>query len=253
MAEHRAELERLRTQLGSSLAREREFGEHLAHELRTPLAVLRMGLELSLRKHERGSAEHEHLRELLETTDEMRQMTDNLFMLARVEHDGSHTELKREPMRPLVDAVWRRLADKATTRKLSFDNAVADDHAIDADRGMLQIVVQNLLANAVSYTAQGGAIAVQHDGDVVLAVWDSGPQLPTDQLRRVFDRMWRADAARTDASRHVGLGLSLAQALCRRMALELAVENVASGGLRFVLRRAAANGLPGREAEANLN
>jgi signal transduction histidine kinase len=233
-----AELPRLEHRLGGALEREREFSGHLAHELRTPLAVLRTGLDLALRKQPAGSDAHAHTIELLATVDEMNRLTDNLLLLARVERGADSTRLQPVAVRPIVEAIWRRFESKAEGRGLTFENRLDEDHRIDADRGKLQIVLQNLLANAVSYTESGGAIVVEHDEHVLLAVWDSGPQLPDEQRERVFDRLWRADLARTDATQHAGLGLSLARALCRHMALELTAENVATGGLRFAITRA---------------
>ncbi len=234
------QLHGLQRRLEGALEREREFSGHLAHELRTPLTVLRTGLDLALRKQPTGSEAHWHTLELISTVDEMSRLTDNLLLLARVERGAEETELHPVAVRPLVDAVWRRFDEKARTRGLTFENRVPAEHHVDADRGKLLIVIQNLLANAASYTETGGAIAVEGDDVELLSVWDSGPQLEDDQLGRVFDRMWRADLARTDATQHAGLGLSLAQAICRHMKLELRAENAATGGLRFVVARTSA-------------
>ena len=97
------------------------------------------------------------------------------------------------------------------------------------------IVLQNLLTNAVSYTERDGSIAVEVGEGELLSVWDSGPQLPPESLERIFDRMWRADLARTDATQHAGLGLSLARGLCRHMEMDLRARNEDGGGLRLVV------------------
>jgi len=225
--------------LDAALEREREFTGHVAHELRTPLTVLNTGIELILRKQSPGSEAHFSLLELLGTVEEMRRVVDNLLLLARVERGADTTQLLPVAVRPLVDAVWRRLEEKAKGRGLHFDNRVPEDHRVAGDRGKLHLVIQNLLANAVSYTEQNGSIVVEGGADEPLSVWDSGPQIPRENLDRVFDRLWRADLARTDATQHAGLGLSLARALCRHMAMEVAAENVATGGLRFVVTPAA--------------
>lgn len=237
-----AETDAVLAQLGGALQREREFTGHVAHELRTPLAVLRTGLELSVRKMKdatgREADARAQLEELVETVDEMTTLVSNLLTLARVERGAKATKLEPVALRPVVSAVWRRLQAKASARELSFDNRVSEDYRLQADPGKLHIVVQNLLANAVSYTERGGSIAVDADAADLLSVWDSGPQLDDDALDRMFDRLWRADAARTDATEHAGLGLSLARALCRHMKMSLAAENTQDGGLRFVVTRA---------------
>lgn len=230
-----AQADRMEERLKAAIDREREFSGHVAHELRTPLTVLQTGLELARRKQPAGSDAHTRMGELLETVEEMRQLTENLLLLARVERGAEATQLQAVALRPLVESVWRRLVEKAERRGLAFRNELPADGEMQADRGKLQLVVQNLLANAVSYTEEGGEIIVGARPDGSLSIWDSGPQLRDDELARVFDRMWRADVARTDATQHAGLGLSLARALCRHMGLDLVAENVASGGLRFVV------------------
>lgn len=232
-----SELQRLQERMRGALDREREFTGHVAHELRTPLTVLHTGLELALRKQPTTSETHFQLVELLGTVDEMQRLVENLLLLARVERGAESTQLQSIAVVPLIESVWKRFAEKAQRRGLTFENRMAQDHRVQADRGKLHMVIQNLLANAVSYTETGGSIVVEGSADEPIVVWDSGPQLSPEHLRRMFDRLWRADLARTDATQHAGLGLSLARALCRHMAIELTAENVETGGVRFVLTR----------------
>ena len=224
-------VERLR----GALARERQFTGHVAHELKTPLAVLRTGLELAMRKEDKGSPAYGRMEELLGTVDDMGKMVENLLMLARVEQGAETTQLSDVALAPLVDNVWRQFEARAQERDLAFENRLPPDHTAEGDAGKLHIVLQNLLGNAVSYTERGGKIAVEAADDEVIAVWDSGPQLDPDEIDRVFDRMWRADLARTDAAQHAGLGLSLVRALCRHMRMDASAHNVETGGLRFVV------------------
>lgn len=228
-------LARLQTRLQGALDREREFTGHVAHELRTPLTVLKTGLELALRKQNAGTAAHGHTREMLDTVDEMRRLIDNLLLLARVERGAEVTKLEPVAVRSLVDAIWQRLAEKAEARGLAFENRLGDDYSLSADRPKLRMVLQNLLANAVSYTERGGTVIVSANQATRLAVWDSGPALSPEQLERVFDRMWRADVARTDAGQHAGIGLSLARALARQMGMDLIAQCPAEGGVCFAL------------------
>ena len=221
--------------LRGALHREREFSGHVAHELRTPLTVIRTGLELAMRKNGTTPEVTQRLDDLLETVDEMSRLVENLLLLARVERGAETTQLQRVSVAPIVDSIQRRFALQAEERGLSFENRIPADHEVQADAGKLHIVLQNLIGNAVSYTERGGQIVVDAAEGEVVSVWDSGPQLATAELERVFDRLWRADQARTDATQHAGLGLSLARALCRHMRLDLTAQNVPAGGLRFVV------------------
>jgi signal transduction histidine kinase len=144
--------------------------------------------------------------------------------------------LEPVPIRELVEAGWRPCEDKATARGLSYDNRVSSDLVWDTDRNSLAIVFANLLDNAVEYANETGRIWVTADrreDAMEVEVVNTGCQLTEDQVTHVFDRFWRADASRKDASLHVGLGLPLVRRLVT--ALGGAVSAEAARGL-FTVR-----------------
>ena len=114
-----------------------------------------------------------------------------------------------------------------------------------ADEGLLQSVraqgvLQNLVANAVRHTPEGGRIALTagpRDGRMRIVVRDSGPGIPAEHLSRVFDRFYKADASRTDPHSRVGsgLGLSIVKAIVERHGGTVAASNAADGGAEFTI------------------
>lgn len=221
--------------LEASVQREREFAGHLAHELRTPLAILKTELQVEQQSHPNDAQRHAALGAMVTTVDEMTSLVENLLMLARLERESDPSKLGPVQAHALVEQLWRRLEPKARRRGLQWSNALPQAHTLQADAGHLRLVLSNLLSNAVSYTEEGGRIEVRATQGGALEVWDSGPQLASDQLERVFERLWRADTARTDAAKHTGLGLALARALCRHMSLDLEARNTPGGGLTFTI------------------
>jgi signal transduction histidine kinase len=125
----------------------------------------------------------------------------------------------------VVDECWRPHAALAAARGLTFRNVVPEDATSTTDREMLRIVIGNLLSNAAEYTEQGGWIEIASGDGVLFAVTDSGPEIPGEQLVRIFDRMWRGDASRTASGVHCGIGLSLASALCAQLSLSLSATS----------------------------
>jgi two-component system heavy metal sensor histidine kinase CusS len=222
--------------LEHAFARERRFTADVAHELRTPLCVLRTELELSLRR-ERSPAEYRASQAAaLETTTQLATMVDNLLLLARLDNAAAPLELARFELRRLVDECWSPHAERARERGLGYTCTIEPGHELESDREKLRIVIANLLANAVEYTEAGGWIRVERDptAGVLLAVVDSGPPIPQADRERVFDRFWRGDEARADAGVHCGIGLSLARSLCERLGYRLRVE-VRASQTAFVL------------------
>ena len=221
--------------LDAGVAREREFTGHVAHELRTPLSVLRTTIEVTARRAGTDAALQTRFADLLTTVEDMTALVDNLLILSRVDRNAFADARERVDLHAEVAQAWTSARTLAERRNVRFVNRVRPGHELETDVVRLRIVLRNLLGNAASYTEAGGQIEARGlPGG--FEIWDSGPQLPAEPLERVFDRFWRADVARSDATAHAGIGLSLVRELCESLGWEVSVHNVASGGLGFYVR-----------------
>ncbi len=215
----------------ADLERETQFSGNVAHELRTPLAVLGVGLAVLERRL--GQQHQGTLADLRATAAELSTLVENLLLLSRRALPDARTEVE---VTPLVASVWALFEDRAQARQLAFTTTFEPGESLCVNADGLRAILSNLLSNASAYTEPGGCVRVENPSDGLLAVWDSGPVPPPDQLARLFDRLWRADEVRTGPGEHVGLGLSIARNLAESMGLELIVDMPASGGIRFLLR-----------------
>ncbi|HMG23922.1 MAG TPA: ATP-binding protein [Kofleriaceae bacterium] len=223
-------LNELLERLAASFEREREFTANVSHELRTPLAGLRLLLEVSARAPEPG----DHA-EALAIVVQMCAVVESFLLLARVDAGQIVLARDRVALRELVDDCWRPHAAAAAGRGLAVRNLVPDDAIATTDRDKLRVVIGNLLSNAVEYTAPGGWIELTAGGGALLDVVDSGPPIPPEQLERIFDRMWRGDAARSASGLHCGIGLALARSLAGCLGLTLTADTRDDGAVRFRL------------------
>ena len=136
-----------------------------------------------------------------------------------------------------IEALWANHASLADERGLRFQSRIDSNTRITTDVEELRIIVGNLFSNAARYTAPGGWIRVDQEGErTILRVLDSGPVVPAEQRERLFDRFWRADAARSEAGVHFGVGLALVRSSCERLGFEVAAEEH-EGAMAFVVRR----------------
>ena len=190
-----------------------------SHDLRSPLAVMRAELDVSLRG-DVTPASRAVLESVREEVDRMSRTVDNLLTLAQA--DEGHLQLLTAPLllRDRVHATMRALAPAADAKGLALearealdagepDLVVADAHRVD------QMLV-NMIENANKYTPAGGTVSVltwRRGSEVGVTVSDTGPGIPADALDHVFDRFFRADGARRRTSGGSGLGL----AICREI------------------------------------
>ncbi|MBN2561597.1 MAG: sensor histidine kinase N-terminal domain-containing protein [Phycisphaerae bacterium] len=222
----------LLARLESAFKREKTFTADVAHELRTPLAGLRSTLEVSLSRQREADAHRKAMTDCLAVSRQMQQMVENLLGLARA--DANQLEVVREPVElgELLRECWAPLASRAVERGLQIDWKLAEACNLNTDRSKLQLVLHNVLDNAVAYADQGGQISVAShadDGRVAISVTNTGSVLTQEQAERSFDRFWRGDTSRVATGEHCGLGLSLCQKMMMLLGGSISVTSTGKG------------------------
>ncbi|HEX3694846.1 MAG TPA: response regulator [Polyangia bacterium] len=215
--ERTADLQKSEAALRLAAAQKDEFLAVLAHELRNPLAPLRMGLDILLRQLTDEPRVQRTLASMNRQLDHMVRLIDDLLDISRISR--GILELKKEPL-DVAAAVQFAIENAQPFFQRRGQNLVtelATGFVADADPTRLVQIVANLLHNASKFTAEGGTITIQlggASGSAVIRVTDNGIGLPTNQLERVFDMFARVE--RPGASNESGLGIGLA--LARRLA-----------------------------------
>ncbi len=218
--------------LGESFQRERRFTADVSHELRTPLAALRLTLEVSASAPRDPASYHAAIEQAVASVAQLQALVDNLLLLARLDAGQLPLSPESVALRELGETAWRPFGPVAERRRLRFVNRLSGEARVHTDPAKLKVILDTLLSNAASHTAEGGEVVL--DGGTEerwLEVWDSGPEVEAALLPKVFERFVRGDQART-GSEHTGIGLSLAQAMAAALALQVSVEN-RGGGVRF--------------------
>ena len=214
-------LDELLGRLGAAFARERDLTAEVAHELRTPLAGLRATIELALDRERPAERYRSALEQSLAITRETERLVESLLSLARL--DAGQTGLHAMPLD--LDQLVRDAIDKVHARVSERKLAVVTELrpvTLTSDRDKLRIVIANLLDNATAYADEGGEVRVALT-DTVLRVSNTGCTLTADDVSRVFERFWRADASRSPEG-HSGIGMPLTQKLVELLGGTIAVE-----------------------------
>ena len=211
-----------------------DFVSTVTHELKTPLTTIRLCadlLESGAITDEEGVRRAAH--SIVAESDRLSRIVTNVLTLGRM-------ELKRQQLSPEnvpLEVLIREVA--ATVPGFIFNLSVPGDLLVHVERLSLQGILFNLFENAVKYA--GSEVPVDLEAEVVarhlvrLRVMDRGPGMTKDEMSHAFDQFWRADNSVVRETGGVGLGLSIARGLARRMGGDLKVALRAGGGCVFIL------------------
>jgi heavy metal sensor kinase len=214
------EFNRLLARLEESVETMRRFTADASHELRTPISILRTGLEVTLRKERTAEEYRELLKENLEEIERIQRIVEALLTLARSQR-GDEAESRRETVdfSSLVAGAVATIRPLARERNLTLEGTTAPEIQIQGDPDQLRLMVLNLLDNAVKFTPSGGSIQVHLealDGKARLEVRDDGPGIAEEDRPFIFDRFYRSRTTRATGSVSGGLGLSLVRWVAER-------------------------------------
>lgn len=192
-----------------ALQRERDFARAAAHELKTPLAVLRAHTE-ALREDIAPEKREQYLDVMLSESDRMTDLVGSLLELARPQAKEAR---KKEPvdLADLVGEVFAPLTLPLEQKNLHLQLEL-EEVSLSGDRARLGEAVENLASNALRYAASGGTIQVkleQKGSRARLTVYNDGPNIPEADLSRLWEPFYRADPSRSRDSGGTGLGLAI--------------------------------------------
>ncbi|HEV2678391.1 MAG TPA: sensor histidine kinase N-terminal domain-containing protein [Aliidongia sp.] len=219
-------VERVRSQIDV----QRRFITDAAHQLRTPLTLLKTQISYGLGEAQADEKDRS-LAAMKDGIDQMVHLTNQLLTLAKVE-PGAQV-LTREPVDliAITRHVLEEVADRALAKHIGLSFDVETDQATILGSGaMLHELVMNIVDNAMSYGQDGGAIAVsicRREKLAVLRVQDDGPGVPVAERERVFDRFYRILGTDTEGS---GLGLSIVREIADRHGGTVVLLDSPSGG-----------------------
>ena len=217
----------------------RELVTNVSHDLRTPLASLRGYLEtLLLKKGELSAEEQERYLEVaLRHSESLGSLVSELFELARLE--AREIRPRPEPFAAgdLVQDVVQKLQLEADRRRLRLRaEAPAGLPFVTADIGLIERALENLIDNALKYTAAGGEVIVaarQAGAEVTLEVADTGRGIAAEELPHVFDRFYRSKTGGPGRAAGAGLGLAITRQILDLHGSEIRVDSELGRGSTF--------------------
>ncbi len=217
--------------------RQQRFSGDAAHQLKTPLTVLRGQIDVALMRSRSADQYREFLGTISEQTTQLQNIIESLLFLARDE--GAHEHLQGRQLLP-IDEWLATYAERwnASPRAESLSWNLQSNQVLNVSPTLLRQLLDNLIDNAIKYSPAETPIQIStsnHANCVAITVADSGPGIPLDDQHHIFEPFYRSPLARRQGIHGTGLGLSIVARIVKHMHGEITCESSAMNGTRFTI------------------
>ena len=225
------------SRLQISEQKRRNFVSDASHELKTPLASIKLLSDSILQNEMDPETVKEFVGDIGNEADRLNRMTQKLLSLTRIEsQEDSDCEIVY--ITPTIERVVRMLTGIAYENKITIHTQTKQDSSILIIEDDLYQIIFNLVENGIKYNTPGGSLTIildRQDDNAVISVKDTGVGIPEDSVGHVFERFYRVDKARSRKSGGSGLGLSIVRNMVERNGGTIHVESVFGQGSTFTV------------------
>lgn len=221
-------INQLLEKLEGAFDRERRTTANIAHELRTPISELRLAMEVADRWPDDPDLTRRAVATARQTSARMERTVNLLLELARIDGGQAHFTPKRLELGEVIETCLRRQTAFARARSIDINTDVDPDLAGWADAAAVDLLLDNLISNALGHAPASSEIDVRGASvgeSARLTIANDAPTLAPDDLAHLTEPFWQKDASRAEV-RHCGLGLTLARAIAKAAGLHLAFDLV---------------------------
>ena len=235
-----AQLEWLRGRLLDLAQEKNRFLRHMSHELKTPLANIREGTELLMdgAVGELQSSQREVTAILRENGMKLQRLIENLLSFSAWQAKSVGLEISEFKLRPLIKSVLESQQLTLVAQRVRLDVHV-EDLTTFSDRGKVRLILDNLLSNAIKFTPRGGTISIHARGEreqLVLDVMDSGPGIPPEERKRIFEAFYQGKTPQGGYVKGTGIGLSVVTEFVHAHSGSIEILEAQAGGAHFRVR-----------------
>jgi two-component system phosphate regulon sensor histidine kinase PhoR len=215
-----------------------EFLSNVSHELRTPLTAIIAFVEtLEDGAMEDRESNRRFLSIIRKNAERMHNLIDDILELSAIEAGMVRVDVEAVRLYALVNDVLTALTSRAEARDVTLKNEVAPQAIVHADARRLEQMLTNLVHNAIKFNRENGSVTISHERTERdrISVVDTGDGIPPEHIKRIFERFYRVDRARSRELAGTGLGLAIVKHLARAHNGEVSVQSTLGKGSTFVI------------------
>jgi two-component system sensor histidine kinase QseC len=223
-------LNQLFERVEGSMEHERRFTADAAHELRTPLAALKIQAQVALQSRDEAQRTHA-LEQVIHGVGRASRLVEQLLTLARIDHQTARGTFVEIALSPLAEETLATLEPLASARAITLQLQSETHTQIKGQADAIAVMLRNLTDNAIRYTPSGGTVELTIEGGdkgVQLSVADSGPGITEEERAKIFNRFYRLAGQNIEGS---GLGLSIVQRIAELHRATITLQRSHLGGL----------------------
>ena len=205
----------------------KESLDYVAHDLRTPVMRLKAIVESTLQRQQDREALENALMDCAEEAERISDILSSLMDVSEAEAGVMRLDLKRQPLAPIIKDAVELYEYVAEEKNITISADIEEDLVLFLDKNRFRQVAANLIDNAIKYGKRGGRVEITaeaKDNDVVISFSDNGMGIPSEDLPRIFDRLYRGDKSRSQKG--LGLGLCMVKAVVEAHGGIIEVESV---------------------------
>jgi len=224
--------------LENSFNHVRQFTSDSSHELRTPIAIMKAGIEVALSRERDIYNYQQVLANTLEDLGRLSKIVENLFILAKADAGRYEIHMARINLCPIITDIAEQLKLIAEPKNIFVSMEKMEDASIDGDELLIRMLLLNLVDNAVKYTPLNGTIKLslgKDNGCAKIVIKDNGIGISPEDSPHIFDRFYRASKAGTANHTSSGLGLSICQWIVKSHRGTITVESELHKGSIFTV------------------
>ena len=207
--------------------RRRDFVNVMAHEMKTPLAVIR-GFAENLEENVKEEKREYYLQQIVNQTEKMDDIVKELVYISELDDEGFTVSKESVAVGEIMGAETERLAPMIEAKRVELNVRTAEEFEVSGERRLLEKAFGSLLTNAVEYNRDEGRVNVTLEKNRCV-IENTGEKIPEEELGRVCELFYTGSKGKSTGEKHLGIGLYLADRIFKAHGLSLKVENTEEG------------------------